>query len=339
MENRPYILAELKEISPLVAAIDVQTPYTVPPGYFEQLSTNILFRLAMEEKMGADPVLNLSKAMPYQVPSGYFDAFAAKMLQTIQQLPATDDADASTSSVLAQAVQQNPYSTPTGYFDALPGNIMSRIRAMETDNAKEELELLSPLLGKLEKKSPLTAPAHYFEDISENIVAGVKAIDFVNDALENLSPVMQELKHTQVYQVPDGYFEQNVAAIMHRVKETKPAGKLVSMSFGSKAMRYAAAAVMTGIVVIAGFLFFNKKDNVQPSLAGTKTTLDSATLAKIPDQEIESFLKGNTVTLADVSDDNTVNENDLKDLLADIPDEELQQYLEQHGAAPNSITN
>jgi len=292
MENSNPILNELMQISPLLRAVDNRTPYTVPDGYFDTVAMQVILRIAIEEKSGEDPVLQINNKTVYQVPEGYFENLA--------------------------------------------GNIINRIKAGDAANAKEELELLSPLLGRIEKTNPFSSPEDYFTDISDNIVAGVKAIAFVNEELENLSPVMMGLKNKQVYDVPDGYFETVPAVILQKAKEQQPA-KLIGINFSKRIIRYAAAAVVTGILVLSGYLYQNK--NAVPVTDIAKAT------AKIPDQEIETFLNNNTVSLADTYADTlntaTVEENggtdDTKDLLADISDEELQKYVDQHSETP--ITN
>ncbi|GAC1449416.1 MAG: hypothetical protein NVSMB7_11460 [Chitinophagaceae bacterium] len=293
MENRNTILNELMSISPVVAGIGNQNPYFVPAAYFEELAMQLVVRIAMEEKAGSDPVLNIHKTILYQA--------------------------------------------PPGYFDNLAGNIMQRIKAQETGNAKEELELISPLLGQIGKKTPFTSPEGYFTDFSDNIMAGVKAIEFVNEELENLSPTMIDLKNRHVYEVPEGYFDATVSAILHKVKQ-QPA-KVIAIGFRKKIMRYAAAAVVTGIIVLAGYLYSGKK-----SVTGSVPDIAKATAA-IPDQEMESFLNNNTVALADIGtdtvntamvNDSSTNADDTKDLLANISDEELQQYMDQRPEAPIS---
>ncbi len=277
-------------------------------------------------------VAAIGNQLPYKIPQGYFDGFAVELILRI-----AIEEKAGIDPVLT-INKDNVYQAPQGYFDSLAGNIMNRIKAQETNSAKEELELLSPLLGQIGKKNPFSSPEGYFNDFSGNIVAGVKAIDFVNEELENLSPVMLGLKDKQVYEVPLGYFDTTTAVILAKAKQQQPA-KVISIGFGKRIMQYAAAAVVIGIIAISGYVISNKPGNIAGPVASTNQGLDSAVVAKIPDQEMESFLNTNTSSLADISDDNTVSDNDIKDLLADISDEELQQYLEQHGATPNSIIN
>jgi hypothetical protein len=296
MENNNTILDELKDISLVVASIGNRNAYTVPQGYFDGLAVEVMLRIAIEEKAGNDPVLNVNK--------------------------------------------DNIYQAPEGYFDSLAGNILNRIKAQETGNAKEELELLSPLLGQIGKKTPFTSPEGYFNDFSDNIVAGVKAIEFVNEELENLSPTMLSLKNKQVYEVPEGYFDTSAAVILDKAKQQQPA-KVISIGFGRKIMRYAAAAMVTGIIVISGYVISNKPGKIDGTVASAKTGLDSIGLAKITDPEIESFLNNNTASVADttiITTNDDINDNDSKDLLANISDEELQQYAkDQHLETP--LTN
>jgi len=72
MDNRTTILDELKEISPILATIGHEGPYTVPAGYFNGLAKDILLKITMSEQE-SPAVPGLSKAPVYQVPAGYFD--------------------------------------------------------------------------------------------------------------------------------------------------------------------------------------------------------------------------------------------------------------------------
>ncbi|MEO6313420.1 MAG: hypothetical protein ABIU63_17475 [Chitinophagaceae bacterium] len=296
MKNNTATYRELKDLSPFVAAIGNQTPYALPPGYLEDFAVQLVLRIALEEKAGVDPVLNISKSVVFDTPEGYFEGFADRLL--------------------------------------------IRIKAQETENAGDELALLSPLLSKMDKKSPFTAPEGYFSDLSASIMTGVQEVAIVNADEADVSPMMQGLKEKRVYEVPAGYFENNPATIVSKVTE-QPTGKLLSFGFGKKAMRYAAAAVVTGIIVVTGYVISTRPDMLHSVAASKSAPWDSARVAAIPDQEIEGFLNANTVSVADITtiDDHTVDEEDIKDLLADIPDEELQRYLEQHGAKLNSVNN
>jgi len=69
-------------------------------------------------------------------------------------------------------------------------------------------------------------------------------------------------------------------------------------------------------------------------------------LHKVSDQEILNYLDDQNSILAEPvpnESNNTatldMNESDVKSLLGDVPDGELQQYMEEHGRATDIATN
>ena len=261
----------------------------------------------------------------YTVPDGYFENLPMQVLLRIGL-----EEKAGKDPVI-NISKNNVYQAPEGYFDTLANNILNRIKTGTKDEQLEEPDFSSSLWQQVGKKHPFTVPEGYFNEVSGNIVAGAKAIAFVNEELENLSPLMNSLKNKPVYEVPQGYFDNTVAAILQKAKQQR--GKLVSIGFTRKIIRYAAAAIVAGLIVLAGYMY-----------SGTTThTVSSANpdLAKVTDQEIENFLNNNTASVADTSNivvaDDEITDKDSKDLLANISDDELQQYAAQHLETP--ITN
>lgn len=261
----------------------------------------------------------------YEVPAGYFEALPGRMLELLK------GAEEEVSPVLAEK-KDNPYQVPQGYFDNFAASVLQRIKADEAKSPKEELETLSPLLSGLGKKMPFSTPDNFFEELSDNAVAGAKAIDFVNVELENLSPLMRSLKDKQVYEAPAGYFDQLPRQILQKVK-SQPA-RVVSMSFTRKVVRYAAAAVVAGLVVAAAWLYIgNGKE--ESGLVGIEQISDEGLESYIENQS--SVSPAETMVLAD-NTNAEIDEEDMKDMLADVSDEELQNYVDQYNAKDN-ITN
>lgn len=227
------------------------------------------------------------------------------------------------SPTVAQAGSNMPYQAPQGYFEGFAAMVLNRIKT-EAMSSKDELETLSPLLGGLNKKMPFEVPTGYFNELSGNITDGVKAIDFVKEELEGVSPLLKGLRNKNVYEIPQGYFDNLAENILDKVKERRPA-KVVSM--GRRFIRYAAAAVITGALAIGGWFYFN--NNVQDKqIAGVEKMSDDA---KLSDQEMSDFLENETVPLAALStqttDNTDMDETDVKDMLSDISEDELQQFL------------
>ena len=135
---------------------------------------------------------------------------------------------------------------------------------------------------------------------------------------------MNNLKHKETYQVPANYFENLAGNIVDKIKNQRQPAKVVSM--GRRIMQYAVAAVVVGVLAVGGWMFFNTKA-VPPSVAGVETISDDA---KVTDEEMTNFLENETVTAAvttSFDNDTDMDEADVKELLTDVSDDELQQYL------------
>src|SRR5215831_16341730 len=97
------------------------------------------------------------------------------------------------SPVLAGFSPITPYVVPAGYFEAFAANLIQRIKTREVDPITE-LSSLSPLLSNISKQLPYEVPENYFNELGDQALVGAMAIEFVNEELENLSPVMVGLK-------------------------------------------------------------------------------------------------------------------------------------------------
>ncbi|HUC80388.1 MAG TPA: hypothetical protein VMR70_05695 [Flavisolibacter sp.] len=75
------VQSELQELSPLLAGISKQTPYAVPPSYFDD---NIIGAGILEQET-ASPVLDaIGKTMPYTTPEGYFENLPNEIVKSVQ---------------------------------------------------------------------------------------------------------------------------------------------------------------------------------------------------------------------------------------------------------------
>jgi hypothetical protein len=228
-------------------------------------------------------------------------------------------------STLASVSPQNVYTVPVGYFDGLAAQVLNRIKAIEAKNTVEELSYLSPSLSNVSKQMPYAAPAGYFEGLAEKAMELIRESNDYQTAeeeLETLSPLLSGLKKTMPYSVPDGYFD-NLAE-----KRSKPVAKVVSITH-RRWFRYAAAAVVTGVIVLAGFIYFNSRNAVDPveqPYAWVKKSIK-----KVDKTDIDAFVK-----LADEEINNLaavttspVKPEEIKELMKDVSDKELQNFLDE----------
>src|ERR1700733_5547009 len=267
---------------------------------------------------------------PYSVPGGYFDGLAGRIIELIKDPRFSKD---------------NPYAVPQGYFEGFAGKLLARIKAGQSGDPREELSVLSPLLDRIDKRSPFLAPDGYFSNLTGTVLSGVQAIEFVNDELQNLSSLMTGLRDKLVYEVPDGYFDGFAGDVLARVK--KPATVISMETYGSgtgirrfsakKWLKYSAAAVVAGLILTMGWMGFHS-----PAITANNNDM-AANLSKVSDQELLNYLENQNIPLAETITNTTAtlefNDADVKNILGNVPDAELNQYLEDNGGAKDLVTN
>lgn len=217
----------------------------------------------------------------------------------------------------------NVYSVPEGYFENLAAVVLQRIRAFEAKDSQNELLYLSPFLSGIPKVTPYKVPAGYFNHISDSIAPLISSEEVsAKDELERLSPVLSGLKKEMPYSIPDRYFENLSVAI------PKEKAKVVSFTH-HKWFRYAAAAVVTGIIVLAGFMIFGNKTNEPGIKSLAKFEKDVKKMNETEKENLIDFIDAglNGDESASIKADN--KSDDIKELLKGISDEELNEFNKQ----------
>ncbi len=352
MLNRIEILNELEGISPFVAKISAENLYEVPNEYFHKFPEAVLARIKAEQADSVKSELEIlspfvsgiDRHASFNVPDGYFENFAATLINKIKS-ENTDSFASELSEIppmLSNAKKENPFSVPADYFENFAANLMSRIKGEEAKSVAEELQSLSPFLSKLNKKTPFSLPDNYFKELADNAMAGAKAVEFVNDELENLSPLLSGLKNKNVYETPAEYFENFSTLVLDKIKTQQPA-KVISIGKKTNWLKYAAAAVVIGLIATSTVFIFKGK-NATPNFSYAKIDDKQLndSLQNTNDDDISSYMQSHSISMSDVN--NSVasldaNDNDDDDMLADVSDNELQQYVEQNGGSKEPTTN
>ena len=215
---------------------------------------------------------------------------------------------------------ENIYTVPTGYFEGFASQMLARVKAMDAADAKDELSHLSPFLSSVSKTTPFTTPAGYFDGLEERMMNAVRAsADYqtTDEELESLSPLLQGLKKENPYTVPQGYFE-NLSAPVVQQTETK----VVSMT-SRKWFRYAVAAIMIGVIAIVGVSVIKNNTGDPIAKIEKKATKE---INKSSTEELNDFIQNSSTDVAVIE---KKPDTELSDLLKDIPDEELNQFVEE----------
>lgn len=248
-------------------------------------------------------------------------------------------------SRLAGVAIQNIYTVPDGYFEGLPAQMLKIIKAIEAADSVEELSYLSPMLNSISKQMPFTVPQGYFEGLQEKIM------DFIGEGsdnqesleqtskeeLETLSPLLSGLKKQMSarpghsdgpFSVPRGYFESLTEKLIPA--ENKPAAKVISLTH-RKWFRYAAAAVIAGVIAMAGFLYTNNKTTNNPAKALVKFEKNlNKEIKKTSDKELDEFIQQfSDAGLNGEEKANNQPDSEVKELLKDVSETELKEFLEE----------
>jgi hypothetical protein len=235
----------------------------------------------------------LDKVNVYTVPQGYFDSVCPTVLACLPENlvlpPITADG-------------KNP-AVPEGYFNQLASSILDKIKADQT--AKEEIAGLSPLLSGLQQKQVFELPMGYFTQLSDDIIDSIQNASS-SDELKKISPVLHGIQKINLFEVPTGYFEGLSNSILQKAK-TSSAARAMGSPVRTLFFRYAAAAVITGIIALGAFQYLG-----QP----TPTSTSNNTLAVLD----ESVEKGKTM-----------NDSQFKEALEKLSPADIAKYLENEG--------
>lgn len=223
-------------------------------------------------------------------------------------------------STLSRQKPQNIYTAPEGYFDDLADQILNRIKAIEAKDAKDELQYLSPLLAGISRKPPYTVPDDYFKNLSDALLYSINetaGMQTSEKEIETLSPVLGSLKNRNPYSVPDGYFE-NLTATVEKKK-----ARVVSITSW---YRVAATAVVIGIIAFGGLIFI-KGNKIDPNKNPEKWISKNIT-KKVSTDKIDEFVKlTEEEDRLKISAENNAVSKEIKELMKDIPEKEIQEFL------------
>jgi hypothetical protein len=213
------------------------------------------------------------------------------------------------------------YSVPEGYFESFAALMLQKIKAEQVESPSEEIGALSPLLAGLSKKMPYSVPVGYFSKNTEGLSA------LVDDDVPELLQGLKKLP----YSVPDGYFENFPELILKKVNPEQ--AKVISISSSRRWMRYAAAAVIAGVIAITSVFYFGNEKSVDP--ASQPHEWVAKKLKNVPDKELDEFINTTAVNTTAIAHTDNGGKTEVKKLLKDIPDSELDKFLDEVSVEEN----
>jgi hypothetical protein len=218
------------------------------------------------------------------------------------------------NSNLPSRSEQNPFSVPEGYFDGLAASVMAKIKGQQQVSATQEIAELSPLLYGISRTMPYAVPANYFQTTIEELpfLIGEDPKSAILTLVEGATP----------YEVPRGYFMDLPEQILERVTGSKT--KVVPV-VKSRWMRLAAAAMITGIIGLSGYFYFNHKNGFDADRPIAQQ------LKSVSTKELNEFIKTADITSAstETAQATTASQIEVEKMLTDVSDKELDAFLAQ----------
>ena len=271
-------------------------------------------------------IAGMEKLNVFTVPTGYFEGLTGHILELVK---------GEEKGFLTDLSKQRSFEVPAGYFDGLADTIMAKIKAGQNENAAEELRGLSPMLYSIQNENVFEVPQGYFAGLPAAILNKAQQNENAAEELRGLSPMLYSIQNENVFEVPQGYFADLSDTILSKVQPVK----VVTMRRRSITfMKYAVAAVFTGMMALGVFKFTDMGNNyVDPAVAaGQKIVKENKfdeEFAKVSDADIVKYLEtsGSDVNAALVANtaNNSVDENDLPSQSDYMMDEKaLDKYLD-----------
>lgn len=152
----------------------------------------------------------------------------------------------------------------------------------------------------------------------------------IQKELEEISPFLSRLPKVNPYTVPAGYFEQFPSSVLTEARQAK----VLSITPKRTVWRLAVAAVIAGAVMIGGWIFVERRTPVDAVASVQKQ------IGRVSDAEMAAYVEGSgslVIQSDDLSSSAPMKDEDVPLVLADVSDQELQQYVDQH--APSAKLN
>lgn len=214
----------------------------------------------------------------------------------------------------------NVYTVPLGYFDVLSDDILATLNIEQ-----------SAFLPK-DKIQTGNVPQGYFDSLADTILTKIKQqqVDNVSNELKTLSPILYGIQNKNVYTVPANYFEKLSDELVEKIQPQQ--AKIITMRKRNFTfIKYAVAAVFTGIIMFGAFNFFkvDKQTFTATDYANATHTNVDEELNKVSDDEIVKYLEANGEDVDAALVASVVDEKELpttEDYLID--DKALDNYLD-----------
>jgi len=211
-----------------------------------------------------------------------------------------------------------PFTIPDGYFEGFAASVLVRIKTDQL-SASEEIAQLSPFLAGISRSMPFEVPHDYFQ-------TNIEVLPAITSEEESL--VLSFIDKGMPYEVPKGYFANLPEQALEKAEATRP--KVVRMN-ARKWVRMAVAAMIAGIITVSGITYFNGSKTPKASTSSSVAVKEDLKkdLKTVSTEELDAFIKSTVAHNEAATARNTPKASEVKSLLKDVSDKELNEFLDQ----------
>lgn len=228
----------------------------------------------------------------------------------------------SINSYLSEVDRVNPLKVPGNYFFKL----------------KEKLFIKISSLNKT-----LNEPQGYFNSLPGIILKRIRENEIfngnINDNLDESFTLLNELKHKNIFTIPDGYFDNVSIDINKYQKHKAPIRTLIPKRY---VWKQAVAAIIVGVIALNAFLFFNhSKDRNSKSVSVNSLAFSyiqaakqynsedqiNKGISKLSNEEIINYLTSNGSEVDNEQLISNIREVDLPAQGLNLNEKEVNSYL------------
>ncbi len=192
---------------------------------------------------------------------------------------------------------------------------------------QDELLDISQTVAELTDETPFNTPQpNYFEHFPKRILERIQDIE-EDPSLDFLGNLDKEMP----FKVPTGYFNQFKPVIPN---ENIKSGKVIPFR---RVLRYAIAASLVGALTVWGFMSDNKNTTDSYSLVNMEAGIESISLDAYDSYLNEDAVSGIPDLPSEESDMQStllveINKDVIKEILQEIPENDISSYLNQDGS-------
>lgn len=238
------------------------------------------------------------------------------------------------SPLIAGINKVNVFTVPQGYFDTIPNTVLACL--------KEEL-FIAPATVNAQSQQ---VPEGYFDQLAGSVLNKINAAESAPDEIRALSPLLYIIQNKNIFEIPEGYFENAARIIIDTIKTPGAKEELIVISpllynlqkhhlftvpvgyFTSLSDDILKKVVPQKAKVVS---MRNRSLFVKYAVAAMLTGAMALGIYKYVDKAGKAVIDNNLALDAAVEKGKNMNDQQFNEALASLTEADIAKYLDKNG--------